>query len=89
MKTLGGAIVSLRQAFPEGAVREGEQEEEDPREDEDGAGGAHAGHGPGELVVQRHGVVAGQQGQHRLVEHHDGQQDEKTWVERERQRWLV
>lgn len=54
---LGSAAVALRQTFLPGAVGEGEDQEKDPPHDEDGPSEAHTGHGPGELVVERYGVV--------------------------------
>lgn len=66
------------QAFLPGAEGEGEDDEEEPPQDENGSGRAHAGHGPGQVVVHRHGAVAGQQGQDGLMEHQDGQEDQDT-----------
>lgn len=54
------AAVLLREALLPGAAGQREQQEEDSSHDEDGARTAHAGHRPGELVVQGHRVVAGQ-----------------------------
>ena len=54
---LGSAAVALRQTFLPGAIGEGEDQEKDPPHDEDGPSEAHTGHGPGELVVERYGVV--------------------------------
>lgn len=67
------------QALLPGAVGQSQQEEEEAGQDEDGPRHAHAGHGPGQLVVQGDGVIAGQQRQHGLVEHQDGEKDQDTW----------
>lgn len=68
----------LWQTLLPGVVRQGQQEEEDASHDEDGPRYPHAGDGPGQLVVQGDGVIAGQQRQHRLVEHQDGEEDQDT-----------
>lgn len=77
IQVLGGAIL-LWQAFLKEAVWEGEEEEEEASYDKDGACCAHAGHGPGQLMVERYGVVAGKQGQYGLVEHQDGEKHQNT-----------
>lgn len=66
------------QAFLPGAEGEGEDDEEESAQDENGSGRAHAGHGPGQMVVHGYGEVAGQQGQDGLMEHQDGQEDQDT-----------
>lgn len=75
---LGGAVLVL-QAFLPGAERKCKQGEENTSYHQDGPRGAHAGHGPGEFMVQRHLVVAGEQRKNRLVEDQHGEKDQDTW----------
>lgn len=74
---LGGAV-HVWQAFLPGAEGEGEDDEEESSQDKNPSGRAHAGHRPGQLVVDGDGVVTGQQGQEGLVEHQHSQEDQYT-----------
>lgn len=73
------AAVLVRETLLPGAAGQRQQQEEDSSHDEDGAGTAHARHRPGELVVQGHRVVAGQQGQDGLVEDQHAQEHQDPW----------
>lgn len=68
------AAVRVREAPPPGAVGQRQQQEQQPTDDEDAARTAETRHGPGELVVEGDGVVAGQEGQDGLVEDDEAQQ---------------
>lgn len=67
------AAVHLRETPLPGAAGQRQQQEEDPTNDEDGTRTADTRHRPGELVVERNRVVAGQESQDGLVEDHEGQ----------------
>lgn len=58
----------MRQTLLPGAERKSEDDEKETSENENGSRRADAGYGPGQLVVKRNGVIAGQQRQDRLVE---------------------
>lgn len=73
--TLDGAVL-VRQAFLPGAEGKREQGKENPPHHQDGPRRAHAGHRPGQFVVQRHLVVAGEQRKHRLVEDQHGEENQ-------------
>lgn len=70
------AAVPLRETPPPGAVGQRQQQEEDPTHDEDAPRTANARHRPGELVVERNRVVAGQEGQDGLVENYQGDKNQ-------------
>ncbi|TNN73929.1 hypothetical protein EYF80_015946 [Liparis tanakae] len=72
------AAAVLTEAPPPGAVGQRQQQEEDAAHDEDGAGAADARHRPGQLVVEGNRVVAGQEGQDGLVEHHQSDEHQST-----------
>lgn len=68
------AAVLVRETPLPRAVGQRQQQEEDPAHNQDRPGAADARHRPGEVVGKRHGVLAGKQGQHGLVEDQQGQQ---------------
>lgn len=72
------AAVLLRETPLPGAVRQRQQHEQDAAHDEDGPRAADARHRPGELVVERNRVVAGQEGHDGLVEHHQTEKHHDT-----------
>lgn len=72
------AAVLLRETPLPGAVGQRQQQEEDPAHDEHRPRAADARHRPGELVVERNRVVAGQEGQHGLVENHQREKHHGT-----------
>lgn len=73
MSTRLAAAVLMRETPLPRAVGQCQQQEEDPTNDENRSGAADARHRPGELVGERHCVLTGKQGQHRLVEDHQRQ----------------
>lgn len=73
------AAVLLRETPPPGAVGQRQQQEEDPTQDEDSPRAADARHRPGELVVERNRVVAGQEGQDGLVKYHQTEKHHDAW----------
>lgn len=72
------AAVLLRETPLPGAVGQRQQHEQDAAHDEDGPRAADARHRPGELVVERNRVVAGQEGHDGLVEHHQTEKHHDT-----------
>lgn len=68
----------MRETLLPGAAGQRQQQEQDPPHDENGPRASETRHGPGELVVERDGVVAGQQRQDGLVENQKRQQHQNT-----------
>lgn len=69
---LAAAVLTRETPLPRAAGQR-QQQEEDPTHNKNRPGAADARHGPGEVVGNRHRVLTGKQGQHRLVEDHQGQ----------------